>query len=127
MKQFISLGCVWVYFLNVCCAQLTQGGAIYFTQIHSREDLETWFIDAKESGPVFGFHGWWVYRRHSQCNPQAFLSIILLLYLVFFLKSIGIQLIYNVVLVSGIQQSDSVLYMYSFFKKLFILYWGIAD
>ena len=34
-------------------------------------------------------------------------------------KKIEVQLIYNIVLVSGIQQSDSVIHMYIFFFRFF--------
>ena len=35
------------------------------------------------------------------------------------IKKIGVYLIYNVVFVSGVQQSDSVFYMYIHFQILF--------
>ena len=34
---------------------------------------------------------------------------------------IGVELLYNVVLVSGVQQSDSVIYIYIFFFRFFFI------
>ena len=49
---------------------------------------------------------------------MVFLELVLFSYL--FLKiSIGIQLLYNVVLVSGVQQSEPVIYIHTYIHSFF--------
>ena len=43
-------------------------------------------------------------------------TYIVTFFVIFFLKFIEVQLIYNIVLISTVQQNDSVIHMYAFFS-----------
>ena len=57
------------------------------------------------------------YFNYVECNFDVALP--LFLYVLILLLLIEVELIYNVVLASGVQQSDAVLYTYIFFCRFF--------
>ena len=54
-----------------------------------------------------------------QGSPLSFFKNFLFLKVILFFNYIGVKLTYNVVLVSGVKQSESVIYIYAFYFRFF--------
>ena len=53
-----------------------------------------------------------------QGSPLSFFKKFLFLKVILFINYIGVKLTYNVVLVSGVKQSESVLYIYIYMNSI---------